>query len=84
MTQTTPTSFDAAFPYRLSETDFDSLLHVQGLLGVLVALSGQASIGHEHCSPMFNSVELHRALWAIETPLRALVDNISKQEGVIA
>lgn len=83
MTQTTSASFDANYPYRLSEADFDSLLHVQGLLGVLVALSGQASIGHEHCSPMFNSLELHRALWAIETPLRTLVETISKQDGVI-
>ena len=80
MSTSTPASFDAAFPYRLSEEDYDHLQHVQGLLGVLVSLSGQAAIGHEHCSPMFNSLELHRALWAIETPLKRLVKSISTRD----
>lgn len=81
MNQSPPASFDAAFPYRLTEEDHDVLQHVQGLLGVLVALSGQAAIGHEHHSPMFNSDELHRALWAIETPLRRVVKAIAARDS---
>ena len=73
MHTTKDASFDAAYPYRLSETDHARLLKALGVITALCGLSGQASMANKAAAPCIRAHDLHLALWSVQDDLEAVV-----------
>jgi hypothetical protein len=67
--------FDAQFPYKLSDDDYNRLIQVHGLLTVLTDLTGDAKPDrHLDCK------DLHHALWAIQDSLDTVVMHLEQRD----
>lgn len=67
--------FDAQFPYRLSDDDYNRLIQVHGLLTVLTDLAGDAKEErHVDCK------YLHTALWGLQESLDTIVVHLEQRD----
>ena len=68
-------SFDAQFPYKLSDDDYMRLIQVHGLLTVLTDLTGDAKPDrHLDCK------DLHTALWGLQASLDVIVAGLEQRD----
>ncbi len=79
MTQTTP--FDSEHPYRLSESEHDSLCTVRSTLAVLASLCGQAGGAADHKELDFTAHELHETLWGLHRGVEATLKAIHQRDN---
>jgi hypothetical protein len=68
MSKTIP-AFDAEFPYRLTDDEYNRIHQVNSALGVLTSLAGQISVHDRYATPEISVTDLHEMLWGLHESL---------------